>query len=225
MAKAINLNRNVTGSFGNATFTTNGRHFAIDSHVDAWWMIDINIPETPQNIKSYLEGDDSVSYFAIPSNVTKLCSYALASFPSITTIYITNYESMVDLNAPNVFGGLDNLPTIYVPEKDLSTYQSLYSNYTFATWVQNHDLIIQDGDNNVLTLDTVNAAVYGLSQGTELSITRTFIGEHYTTFEFGAMDFVFDGKVPNSTIELDNEAIFLSSAYNVTQSDIILEVE
>lgn len=217
--------RNVTGRLGLVAIRSYGRFFAQTFGLDGASIIDVFASGTSEEIKDYLEGDDTITYFAVPSNVTKLCNYALASFPNITKMYITNYEEMVDLSASHCLDGLNQAPIIYVPEKFKSEYETTYPSMNFSSWAENSDLYISNNGNPMLTLDYVNAIVYGLSIGTEASITRTFVGSEFTTFEFGAMDFVFEGKVPNSTIELDNEAIFLSSAFNVTQDDIILEVE
>lgn len=217
--------RDVNGRLGQVTLNGYGRYFAVSFGLDGASIIDVNSVGASENIKDYLEGDNEVTYFAVPSNVTKLCNYALASFPNIETIYITNYEQEIDLSAPNCLGGLTNPPTIYVPKKYYDDYVEHYPSYNFATWVDNADLYISNNGNPTLTLDYVNAVVYGLDIGTDASITRTFLGSDFTTFEFGAMDFVFDGKVPNSTIELDNETLFLSSAYDTTQTGVTLEVE
>lgn len=221
----ISQTRIANARLGVGTLNTFGRHFAVGSGLDGWAIVDIEAVGVPDEIKAFLEGDDTMTYFAVPSNVEKLCSYALASFPNVSTIYVTNYEEMVDLSANNVFGGLNQAPTIYVPKKYLDDYQTAYPNYNFTTWVQNADLYISNNGNSELTLDYVNAVVYGLDVGTDASITRTYVGSAFTTFEFGAMDFIFEGKVPNSTIELDNEILFLSSAFSTSQEGVTLEVE
>ena len=224
----INIKNNiryVNAKLGGGELYTYGRHFAINDQLDGWSYVDVLAVPVTGDIGAFLMGNNEVEQYVIPSNVNKLCQYALASFPNIEEIYITNYEEVVDLSASNVFGGLNNTPTIYVPSKYLSDYQTEYPTITFDTWLDNYDLYISNNGSEELTCEYVNGIVYGLSVGENSAVTRTFVGSEFTTFEFGAMDFVFEGKVPNSTIELDNETIFLSSAFNVTQGDIILEVE
>ena len=225
MAKVVNFNRSVNAKLGKATLTTYGRHFSIQEDYDGWSVVDVNAPAVPTNIKEYLEGNTEITTFAIPANVESLCSYALASFPNVATIYITNYEEMVDLSATNVFGGLVNNPTIYVPSKFLTDYETEYPSYNFDTWLDQWTLYISNNGSDTLTVDYVNGIVYGLTNSENLAVTLTRVGDEFTTFEFGAMDFVFDGRVPNSTIQLDNEILFLSSAFLTSQSGTILEVE
>ena len=227
MSRNITPLRNVNAKLGLATITTPGRHFVHTEFpaLDGASIIDVNGIGCPDDIAKYLEGDTTITKFIIPSNVDKLCNYALASFPNVATIYITNYEEMVDLSASHVLDGLNASPLIYVPKNLLDDYETAYPSLSFTSWTQNHDLLISNNGNSELTLDYVNAIVNGLDVGDEAGITRTFVGSEFTTFEFGAMDFVFEGKVPNSTIELDNEILFLSSALYVSQNGVTLEVE
>lgn len=225
MARVINGVRIVDARLGVGTLSTYGRHFAVNSGLDGWSIVDVTAEPVTGNVGAFLMGNNEITQYVIPSNVNSLCQYCLASFPNVTDIYITNYDEVIDLSANNIFGGLVNTPTIHVPSKYLSDYQTEYTTLTFDTWLDNYDLYISNNGNAELSVEYVNGIVYGLTVGQNASVTRTFIGSDFTTFEFGAMDFVFDGKVPNSTIELSNETLFLSSAFEVTQDNIILEVE
>lgn len=226
MSRNIAPYRAVNALLGVVTITTPGRHFVHTEFpsLDGAAIIDVDGIGCPEDIAKYLEGDDTVTKFVIPANVDKLCNYALASFPKIENIYITNYEEMVDLSASNCLAGLDATPLIYVPKKWLNDYETTYPSLSFTSWTQNHDLLISNNGNSELTLDYVNGIVNGLDVGSENGITRTFIGSNFTTFEFGALDFVFEGKVPNSVIELDNEILFVSSAFYISQDGVTLEV-
>lgn len=226
MARTINSVRIVNAKLGIGTLSTYGRHFAVQEQLDGWAVVDVLAVPVAGDVGAFLMGNSEITEFVVPSNINYLCQYCLASFPNVDTIYITNYEEMVELSNEYVFGGLTNAPTIYVPSKFLSSYQSAYPSYTFETWIDNYDLNISNiAGENELTNDYINGIVNGLTIGENASVTRTFVGSDFTTFEFGAMDFVFDGKVPNSTIELDNEILFLSSAYSVTQTGVTMEVE
>lgn len=225
MATVFNEPRYVNGIFGVGVLSTYGRHFAVNSGVDAWTIVDVVAEPVTGDVGAFLMGNDQITQYVIPSNVNKLCQYCLASFPSVSDIYITNYEEMVDLSASNVLGGLSGTPTVHVPSKFLSDYRTLYPTITFDTWLDDYDLYIENNGNIELTCEYVDGIINGLTIGENASVTRTFVGSAFTTFEFGAMDFVFDGKVPNSTIELDNETLFLSSAFDTSQTGVTLEVE
>ena len=225
----INIKTNtriVKANIKSVTFTTYGTHFPLQYECDAFGIVNVAVPSVPSEVKQYLEGDNTVTAYTVPSNVNKLCNYALSSFPNIATLFIFKFGEMLEMDA-NALYGLNDLQNIYVPENLIEDYQLEYPDYAskFASLVVDHVLTIPYQGNDELTTTFVNQVLNSLELGTQISCTECIIDEGYTTFEFGALEPIFDGILPNAKITLDNEILFLSNAYGITQNGIFLEVE
>ena len=226
MARVKNQVRIVDAKLKNQTLNTYGPHFPVDYNCDGFAIVTVDVPSVPADVKQYLEGDSNVVVYTIPSNVTKLCNYALSSFPNISSLFIFKFDSMMQIDA-HALDGLNNLQSIFVPENFIQDYKDAYPAYEdkFKSLVVDHVLTIPYQQNPTLTVDFVRQVIDSLELGTKVSCTKCIIDEGYETAEFGALEPIFDGELPNAEIQLDNGVLFLSNAYGVTVSGAIMEVE
>lgn len=227
MARDFNENRNVNAILGRVSLNRFGRVFAAEYNLDGFSIVDIQANQAPTDIKDYLEGDTDITIYPVADNVSKLCAYALASFPSITTIYLFKYDNIVNLQDDLSY--LTHLAKIYVQPSLLDTYKSTYTSIAslFDTWVTEYTLTIPyDSEHNILTVAYSNTIINGLTSIQKNAYTQVIVPSGFVDDEVGALDFIFNETLPNArTIDLNNNILPLSSAYLVSQNGIVLEVE
>jgi len=214
-----------------------GKYWAIDDSCDGWSIVNIASPQIPTTILPYIEGDDTLNVFPLSSNVSKVGHYALGQFPNIEDIYLFKNDGIVVLYADSV-GNLSSLANIYVPTDLLSTYESTYTYASYPLyWTDSthskFKTIRSDYDwtipfitgQTTLTIQIMTDSVGMLSNGQKNAITLINIPNGYTSFEFGATEKLFDNTFPNlTTIDCQNEILFLGQAKEITQTGAILEV-
>ena len=126
MARDFNQNRIANARLVGADINKFGKTFAIQSpwNADGFSSVNVTVEQAPSDIKQYLEGDNSITVYPVPSNVDKLCEYALTSFPNIEDLYLFKTSAIVVLEDDLSY--LLDLNKIYVPSDLLSAYQSAY---------------------------------------------------------------------------------------------------
>lgn len=226
--KVFNTLRKINGNIQGRTLNRYGKTFAIEYNLNGFSWVNFVAPAAPTQIKNYLEGDEEITIMPIGSNINKLCAYALASFPSLESIYLFK-DGIVELTE-NSLATLSSLAKIYVPTDKLSTYQSTYASLSFAN---KFDIIVSDYtwtipyvSGNILTIELANGFIGMLSNAQKTAITWINVPIQYERFEFGATDKLFDGTFPNvATIDWKYGSLFLGIAKTVTKTGSTLEVE
>lgn len=220
------------------TFNGFGKYWAVDDNADGWSIIDIQSPAIPTTILPYIEGDDTITTFPLSTNVSKVGHYALAVFPNIEDIYLFKNDGVVQLYADSV-GGLNSLAKLYVPTSLVATYESTYPYATYPLyWTDSttskftnirsdYDWTIPHFEGqDTLTIALMSGFVGMLSAGQKSAITLIHMPEDYDSFEFGATASLFDSTFANlTTVDLQNEILFLENGNTITQTNAILEVE
>lgn len=217
----------VNGAFKRITITSFDTRFAVEDGCDAYSIVDVQVPQPPDNIKKFLEGDNSVEIYPVASDVSKLCNYALASFPNIQTIYLFKTDDLVELN-DNSFGGLDNLDSVYVPESLYSSYQEAYPEFAelFKKLVTTYVWTIPNGSSSTLSALEMNGFVNLLSSAQKNAIGRIEIPSSYTDYEYGSTNRLFDGTFSVlEYVDLLNNILYLENVNTVLQTGYKLEVE
>ena len=183
MARDFNQNRIANAILISKTIDFFGKRWAVQDHADGYSVVDVEVPAVPDDIKAFLEGDNDVTVFPIPSNINKLCEYALASFPNIETIYLFKNTSIVVLDDDLSY--LTHLTKIYVPTDLLSAYQSAYPTLAskFDTILTDYTLTIEplQGE-TVLTTQYLDEVIGMLSNAEKSAITKVLISNDFTTY-------------------------------------------
>ena len=218
----------VVGKFIRKTITSFETQFAIRDGADAYSIIDVQVPQPPTDIKKFLEGDEDLTLYPVASSVSKLCNYALASFPNIETIYLFKNDGLMTLSE-NTFGGLDNLENVFVPESLYSAYQEAYPEFAelFKKLVTTYVWDVPLSGSSELSIFAMTGFIGMLSNGEKGAIGKIVFPEEYETFELGCLDDIFSGNTFNSLeyIEFESGTAFLCNAYSTEQNGSILEVE
>lgn len=183
MARDFNQNRIANAILISKTIDFFGKRWAVQDHADGYSVVDVEVPAFPDDIKAFLEGDSDVTVFPIPSNINKLCEYALASFPNIETIYLFKNTSIVVLDDDLSY--LTHLTKIYVPTDLLSAYQSAYPTLAskFDTILTDYTLTIEplQGE-TILTTQYLDEVIGMLSNAEKQAITKVLISTDFTTY-------------------------------------------
>ena len=183
MARDFNENRNVNARLVVATIDTLGTTFAVQNpyKADGFSKVIVNPPQAPTDITKFLEGDNLITTYPVASNVSKLCDYALASFPSITTIYLFNDE-MVTLDDDLSY--LTSLDSIYVPSDLVDTYKSTNSSIAskFKIIIDQYTVEIEyfSGTSTTLTTQEVDRQLGMLSDNQVSALQKLVISDDYT---------------------------------------------
>lgn len=228
MAKILNQIRLADAVLKRITIEEFGTVFAINHGCDGFSIIDINTPLMPTDIKKYLEGDDELLIYAVPTNISKLGQYALATFKNIETIYLFKNDELMDLDL-NTFGGLENLESVYVPEALYDSYVSTYPTLSslFKKLVSTYEWTIPESAESLLTIEHFEGCVGLLSQAQKSAIGRIIVPSSFTSFEFGALDLVFKGQTFSALeyVKYESGEAFIGNAYGVSQVGSVLGVE
>lgn len=227
MAKIFNANVGSDAILKRITVEQFGTIFAIDYNCDGLSIIDINTPLMPTDIKKYLEGDDELLIYAVPTNVSKLGQYALATFKNIETIYLFKNDELMDLDL-NTFGGLENLESIYVPEALYDSYVSTYPTLSslFKKLVSTYVWEIPQGSTSTLKADEMSGFISMLSIAQKSAIGKIIVKTYYTDYEYNSTNSFFNGTFSAlERIELQNEKLFVENVHTVSQTGYKLEVE
>lgn len=183
MARDFNQNRIANARLIQKNIDFFGKRWAIQDNADGYSIVNVEVPAVPDDIKAFLEGDGNVTVFPIPSNINKLCEYALASFPNIETIYLFKNTSIVVLDDDLSY--LTYLTKIYVPTDLLSAYQSAYPTLSskFDTILTDYTLTIEPlQEETVLTAQYLNEVIGMLSSAEKQAITKVLISTDFTTY-------------------------------------------
>lgn len=200
--------------------------FAVDHGCDGFPIVKVEVPPAPVEVKDYLEGDEDLTVFAVPSNVTKLGNYALGTYPNLRKVYFFG-TTLKTLN-PLSLAGLDYLEEMYIGSDLYDLAMETYPEYadkwtklvTEYTW--DVDLI-----GTTLTIEIMSGLVAMLSQGQKNTISRIIIPSGYTNFELGFSEKMFDGTFTAlTTIEYVSHELLLDTVFSSNKNnDGILEVE
>lgn len=201
MARDFNQNRITNAKLGRETLNKFGANYAVAYGLDGFNIVDIQTSEAPSNIVEYFEGNDTYEIFGLPNNITKLCAYALASFPSISDLYLFT-DSVIEIEDDLSY--LTNLTAIYVSQDLLSSYQTQYANVPnilnkLGTVPVDYELTIPVFDNigNVLNEQAINYFLNGLSQAQKEQCSKLIISNDYFDYYSGVWHFNFSEVFEN----------------------------
>ena len=216
MARDFNQNRVTNAKLGRETINKFGANFAINYGLDGFNIVYIQTSEAPSNIVEYFEGNDTYEIFGLPTNITKLCEYALASFPSITDLYLFT-DSVIEIEDDLSY--LTNLTAIYVSQDLLSAYQTRYANVPnilnkLGTVPVDYELTIPVFDNigNVLNEQAINYFLSGISQQQKDACSKLIISTDYIDYYLGIWHFNFSEVFEN----LDNNIYYGNTKIDFT---------
>ena len=229
MAKVSNLIRNTTAKLGQATIDKYGNTFAVQFGLDGINIANVTVKPMTSSIIPYLEGDDTITKYAVPINVDELCDYALASFPNIEELTLFSL-TMVTFDETNLLEYLPNLTTVYVPQSLLSAYQSAYPNITFDEITVDYTYVLEDyTQDHVLTSAIVTEQLNTLTSQQRNAITKLVIASTYTSasaesvawgYNFGTLLIALDNKVWYNGQKYDFTTRELSGVDELLESDI-----
>ena len=229
MARDFNENRNVNAILGQATIDKYGKSFAVQYGLDGINVANVTVKPAPLSIEPYLEGDDTITQFAVPINVDTLCDYALASFPNIEEITLFSL-TMVTFDETNLLSYLTSLETVYVPQNLLTTYQSTYPNITFDEITEDYTYVIEDTtQDHVLTSAIVTEQLNALTSQQRNAITKLVIASSYTSasaesvawgYTFGTLLPYLNNNVWYNSVKYDFATRELTGDDELLESDI-----
>lgn len=184
MARDFNQNRIANAILISKTIDFFGKRWAIQDGADGYSIVNVEVEKTPSDIKDYLEGDTTVTVYPVASNVTKLCAYALNSFPNIETIYLF---STTLVNIADSLSYLTELTKIYVPTNLISDYQLAYPTLSskFDSIVDQYEFTIPYIGVETLTNDYLDEVIAMLSSAEISSITKVIIPVDFVIYESG----------------------------------------
>lgn len=229
MAKIFNETRKVKGRTITKVIDFYGKRWAIEDGADGYAIVDVRSPQLPQTVAEFIEGNETTLSAPISSNVNKIGHYALAQFPAVKDVYLFKTSGVVTLLSDS-FGGLNSLENIYVPSDLLATYRSTYSSMSYVNKFtglrSDYEWTIPFvAGQTVLTETIMNNYIGMLSNGQKNAITLIHIPSGYTSFELGATKHLLDMTFANlTTVDCQNEMLFLGQAKTVTKTGAILEV-
>lgn len=183
MAKKLNQTRYTRAKLVVANIDSYGKHYAFEyGGADGLSIINVDPIPAPTDIKAYLEGNLSLSSYPVSSNITKLCAYALSSFPNLESVYLFKNDDLVELEQ-DAFFGLDNLDGVYVPEALYDSYVSTYPAYAdlFKKIVTTMDLVVPTFSGvTKLTKEIFTQVVGMLESAKKNAIERVVVPAQYT---------------------------------------------
>lgn len=191
-----------------ASITKHGRTFAFEFGADGLSFVDNEISQ-PNDLKSFVAGNNTITSFAFASNVDKLKPYVLAGYDLVEDVYLSkNYEPVV-LNELT-FSGLSNLAHIYVPSDLLLQYQSDYADYDYVdkltALTTDYVITIPFIDNTTLTKAFVDDYIGMLNQGQKSACSKVIIADGYDTIDTDSLSAL--NELPNAdTLEINVETI------------------
>ena len=229
MARDFNQNRIANAILGQATIDKYGNTFAVQFGLDGINVANVTVQPAPSSIIPYLEGDDTITTYAVPINVDELCDYALASFPNIEELTLFSL-TMVTFDETNLLSYLANLDTVYVPQSLLSAYQSAYPNITFDEITVDYTYIVEDyTQDHILTSSIVTEQLNALTSQQRNAITKLVIASSYTSasansvvwgYTFGTLLPYLNNNVWYNSVKYDFTTCELTGVDELLESDI-----
>lgn len=163
------------------TITTFGKKYAIEDGADGYPIVDIQPQQAPTDIKTYIEGNNTITSYPVATNITKIYDYAFNSFPNLESIYLFKNDGLVELSEHS-FDNLVNLESVYVPDVLYDLYVDTYPDFTdlFKEYTTTMDLVIPVFSGiTKLTKEIVRNAIGLLSEQKQAVIERIVVPSDY----------------------------------------------
>lgn len=226
MAKKLNQTRFTRAKLVVANIDSYGKHYAFEyGGADGLSIINVDPTPAPTDIKAYLEGNLSLSSYPVSSNITKLCAYALASFPNLESVYLFKNDDLVELEQ-DAFFGLDNLDSVYVPDFLYDSYVATYPAYAdlFKKIVTTMDLVVPTFSGVIkLTKEIFTQVIGMLESAKKNAIERVVVPAQYSELETECFEAISQLTICD-TIVLENvtsaEADFMKGNSSISYIQI-----
>lgn len=171
---------------GSLTLSAHGRYIPQDYGLEGFTDVINEAPETPTDVLKYIEGDDTITYLAFGTDITKIAG-CFQCFPNLEKIYIQNTSEVLDI-ASNAWDGTKVVTDgeIVVPNNLKSAYETAYPNWNISSWEYQSIFTIPFIGETTLTAEYIQSVV-NVAGGSISSVNKVVVPIEFTEYESGAI--------------------------------------